>query len=146
MLPRQRHQCFSELLIFVRLCFVAICRAVHTEEPAGMTFAQLILIHQLSDIPPRAYKLQPFFRITDFSASLSRLRSATISFSRRFSSSSVRSFFASLTSMPLYFDFQLYSVWSVTPTSRANAFADRPASSCFTAAMIFSSLCFVFFI
>jgi hypothetical protein len=35
--------------------------------------------------------------------------------SRRFSSSSALSRFASFTSIPPYFDFQLYSVWSVTP-------------------------------
>ncbi len=48
--------------------------------------------------------------------------------------------------MPLNFDRQLYSVWSVNPSSRGSSFADRPASNCFTAAMIFSSLCFVFFL
>ena len=67
-------------------------------------------------------------------------------FSRRFSSSSAFSRFASFTSMPPYFDFQLYSVWSVTPISRATSLTDRPASICFTAPMIFSSLYFAFFI
>jgi len=37
--------------------------------------------------------------------------------------------------IPPYFDFHLYSVWAVTPRSRATSFIARPASTCFTAAI-----------
>src|SRR6185312_15419464 len=111
-----------------------------------MALAQAVLGHHQRHVPPYAYKLQPFFRMTVFSAALSRLRSATNCFSCRFSSSRARNRLASLTSIPPYFDFQLYSVWSVTPISLASSFTGRPASICFTAPMIFSSLCFAFFI
>ena len=50
--------------------------------------------------------LHHFFPSAAFSAWLSSCCSATSCFNRRFSSSRARSFFASLTSMPLYFDFQ----------------------------------------
>jgi hypothetical protein len=75
-----------------------------------VALAERMLGHNERHIPPGFYKLQPFFLMTVVSASLSRLRSATSPFSRRFSSSSDLSRFASLTSIPPYFDFQLYSV------------------------------------
>src|SRR6185312_12089171 len=111
-----------------------------------MALAQAVLGHHQRHVPPYAYKLQPFFRMTVFSAALSRLRSATNCFNCLFSSSRARNRLASLTSIPPYFDFQLYSVWSVTPISLASSFTGRPDSICFTAPMIFSSLCFAFFI
>jgi len=46
---------------------------------------------QISHLDPYPCELQPFFRITACSMSLSRLRSATSFFSRRFSSSNCRS-------------------------------------------------------
>ncbi|NIQ87293.1 MAG: AAA family ATPase [Acidobacteria bacterium] len=58
--------------------------------------------HQASPAPG----LHHFFPKAAFSAWRSRLWSATSCFRHRFSSSSCRSLLASLTSMPLYFDFQ----------------------------------------
>src|SRR5665213_11994 len=145
-LPRFRHQRFAQLLVPVRARIVPVTRPFDVKEPASPAFAESILVHQQCHVPARTHKPHPFFRITAFSASLPRLRSATISLRRRFSSSSDLRRFASLTSIPPYFDFQLYSVWSVTPNSRANSFTGRPASICFTTPMIFSSVCFVFFI
>jgi len=52
------------------------------------------------------YELRPFFRITDCSASLSKLKSATSFRSRVFSSRSCLASYASVTSMPPYFAFQ----------------------------------------
>lgn len=54
-----------------------------------------------------ALGLRSLFEMSAFSAWLSRLRSATICFSRRFSSSSCFNFFASLTVIPPHFAFQL---------------------------------------
>ena len=46
-----------------------------------------------------------------------------------------------LTSIPPYLDFQTYRVCFDTPTSRATSSAVRPASICFSAAIIRASLC-----
>src|ERR1019366_1327989 len=146
LLVRQCNQNRAQILIAIRNCFVPVTSAGHFQKPASLTFAQPVFGHDERHVAPRTHKLQPFFLMTVVSAALSRLRSATISFSRRFSSSSARSFFTSLTSIPPYFAFQLYSVWSLTPSSRATSFVVRPPSICLTAATIFSSVYFVFFI
>src|SRR5947209_7836263 len=145
-LPRHGQQRLTELRVSIRPRLIPVRRAVHFQELASVALAERMLGHYQRHVPPGAHKLQPFFRMTVVSASLSRLRSATKPLSRRFSSSSAFRRLASLTSMPPNFDFQLYRVWSVTPMSRATSFTDRPPSICFTAPMIFSSLCFVFFI
>src|SRR6185437_2600834 len=87
--------------------------------PALVTKTRLRQLHQPAD-PPRAhqvvlpqparlflplYELQPFFSITAFSMSLSRLRSATSFFNRPFSSSNCRNRCASPTLIPPYFAF-----------------------------------------
>ena len=65
----------------------------------------ILRLHLLDSCLP-GYELQPFFRITDCSASLSSVRSATNRFSRAFSSRICRSSCAWLTSSPPYFAFQ----------------------------------------
>src|SRR5579872_6891764 len=107
---RHLEESAAQFRVAIRPRLIAVSRAVHIQKPASLTLAETMLRHNQRHVPPRAHKLQPFFLITVVSASLSRLRSATSCFRRRFSSSSARSFFASLTSMPPYFDFQLYSV------------------------------------
>src|ERR1051325_3682638 len=142
----QRDQFLPQRGVRIRLRLVSITTTIHLQQLAGPALAHMALLHRQRHILPLAYKLQPFFRITTLSASLSRLRSATICFSRRFSSSSSRSRRASLTSIPPYFDFHVYSVASLTPTSRASSPTFRPPSICFNTPMICSSLCRLFFI
>src|SRR5581483_11218863 len=90
------------------------------------------------------YELHPFFSITAFSISLSRLKSATSFFNRPFSSSSCRNRCASPTLIPPYFAFHAYTVCFDTPNSRPPSAADRPASICFNAPIISTSLYFLF--
>src|SRR5207244_5402459 len=105
-LPRQRDQFAAQLSVVIRTRLIPVRGPVHGYELAGLAFRILKLAHHERHILPQTYKLQPFFRITAFSASLSRLRSATMCFRRRFSSSTCLSRCASLTSRPPYFDFQ----------------------------------------
>src|SRR5581483_5635698 len=107
LLSRQVEQRLPQLGVAVRSGVVTVTGAVHFQKPASLPLADAIFRHRERHVPPRAHKLHPFFRITPFSTSRSRLRSATISFRRRFSSSSARNRLASETSMPPYFDFQL---------------------------------------
>src|ERR1700722_11408251 len=109
-LSRQFHQCLSQLLVTIRARFITITATVEVEEPASPAFTELKFVHDKHHIPACTHKLHPCFRMTAFRASLSRLRSATISFNRGFSSSGAFGRFASFTSMPPYFDLQLYSV------------------------------------
>lgn len=81
-------------------------------------------------------KFHPFVRTTDCSASLFRLRSATSFRSRVFSSRSFLASWTSDTSIPPYLAFQVQIVCFDTPNSRATCSASRPASTCFSAAMI----------
>src|ERR1700704_295321 len=87
-LARQIHQLLSQHRVVIRLGFVTITAAIECDELAGPTLAHPELLAGERHIGPHAGKLHPFFRITAFSTSLSRLRSATRCFSRRFSSSS----------------------------------------------------------
>lgn len=64
-----------------------------------------LLLHIL-DSGLHGYQLHPFFRMTDCSASLSRLRSAASLRRRVFSSRSCLASWASLASIPPYFAFQ----------------------------------------
>src|ERR1035437_5656395 len=48
--------------------------------------------------------------------------------------------------MPPYLPFHAYSVAALTPSSRATSAVLRPPSICLTAAILFSSLCRLFFI
>ncbi len=89
-------------------CFIAITADCHRQQPADPALAGRVLFAQPARIRPLVYELQPFFAITAFSISRSWLRSATIFFSRWFSSSSSRNRRASFTSSPPYFAFQAY--------------------------------------
>src|SRR5271168_177441 len=104
LLTRQIHQLLSQRRVVIRSRFVTITAAIQCDELAGPTLAHPELLAGERHIGPHAGKLHPFFRITAFSTSLSRLRSATRCFRRRFSSSSPLSFWASLTSVPPYLD------------------------------------------
>src|ERR1051326_1045081 len=107
LLPGECDQGFAQLCVPVRPWFVTIATAVHAQQLAGPAFAHPVSLASERHVLPHAGKLQPFFEITDFRISLSRLRSATRCFRRRFSSSSPFSLCASLISIPPYFDFQV---------------------------------------
>jgi hypothetical protein len=84
---------------------VTIRRHRHCHQSAGSPLAEGILLLHLLDSCLQRYELQPFFRITDCSASLSRLRFATSFRSFVFSSRSCLASCAWLTSIPPYFAF-----------------------------------------
>src|SRR5947209_6096961 len=99
LLPRQLHQPRALRLIpSPRL--VAITRYRHRHHPTRPPLAEGILLLHLLDSRLQGYELHPFFRITDCSASLSRLRSATSFRSRVFSSRNCFASCAWLTSIP----------------------------------------------
>src|SRR5438094_730801 len=77
----------------------------HRHHPTRPPLAEGILLLHLLDSRLQGYELHPFFRITDCSASLSRLRSATSFRSRVFSSRNCFASCAWLTSIPPYFAF-----------------------------------------
>src|SRR5947208_3044030 len=91
LLPRQLHQLRAQRLIAASRP-VAVTRYRHHQQTARPPLAEGIVLPHLPDSCLQRYELQPFFRITDCSASLSRLRSATSFRSFVFSS---RSCFAS---------------------------------------------------
>src|SRR5580698_6249303 len=143
LLPRQLHQLRPQRLIRSQRA-VTIRRHRHCHQSAGSPLAEGILLLHLLDSCLQRYELQPFFRITDCSASLSRLRSATSFRSFVFSSRSCLASCAWLTSIPPYFAFQASIVCFDTPASRATSSALRPASSCFSTPMICASVCLLF--
>src|SRR6185312_2906150 len=105
LLPRQLQHLTSQG--FIRsLALIAIAAHRQRQQPADPALADLVLLPQPARVRPPVYELSPFFAITAFSISRSRLRSATSFFSRPFSSSSCRSRCASFTSRPPYFAFQ----------------------------------------
>ena len=63
--------------VSIRPRLISVCRAVYFEELASVALTESMLGHNQRHIPPGTHKLQPFFRMTVVSASLSRLRSAT---------------------------------------------------------------------
>src|ERR1700737_3277125 len=107
LLLRHGDQLAAQLGVVVRPRLISVGGPIHGHELAGFPFRVRKFAHHERHILPWAYKLQPFFRITAFSASLSRLRSATMCFRRRFSSSSSFSRRPSLPSMPPYLLFQV---------------------------------------
>src|SRR5580704_405134 len=140
LLSGQSHQLLSQRLIrSPRL--IPITAHCNRHQPAHPALTGSILRGKPARIRPPVYELNPFFAMTAFSISLSRLRSATRRFRREFSSSSERSRCASLTSRPPNFAFQVYIVAWLTPHSRATSSTVRPASTCFSAAMICASVC-----
>src|SRR5258708_33699163 len=107
LLPGQFDKGFPQLHIPVRPRLVTITAPIHSQQLAGPALTHLEPFTGECHVLPHTGKPQPFFWITAFRTSLSRLRSATRCFRRRFSSSSPFSFCASLTSIPPYFDFQV---------------------------------------
>src|SRR5690242_182293 len=102
--PRCFHQSRSQLLV-VPPAHIPLARFRHMHQLADPPLA-----HQKMRVQPARfflalYELHPFFSITAFSISLSRLKSATSFFSRPFSSSSWRNRCASPTVIPPYFAF-----------------------------------------
>src|SRR5262249_4096263 len=140
LLPRQLQQPFAQAAV-VAATSVSIRHSRNLDQPADTALARVELLDQAPHFRTSLYEPSEFFRITDCNMSLSRLRSATSFFSRAFSSRSCLTSCASLTSMPPYFDFQAYSVYLETPNSRATSSVVRPASTCFSAAMICASVC-----
>ena len=81
-------------------------RSRHRHQLADVALAGLELFQQAPHFRSTLYEPREFFRITDWSISLSKLRSATNFFNRAFSSRRCLTSSASLTSMPPYFAFQ----------------------------------------
>jgi hypothetical protein len=137
MFGRQLAQPRAQLFVALRSGPVAATGAIQLQQPTGAPFAHLISFDEQPRVVASRYRPQPFFSITAFSATLSRLRSATSVFSRRFSSSTSLSRFNSLTSSPAYFDFHAKMLAVDTPYSRPTSLTFRPASHCFGISMIF---------
>jgi hypothetical protein len=81
---------------------IAVTRYRHRHQPANPVFTHCVLHPQPVRVRPLVHELQPFFAITAFSISLSRLRSTTSFFSRAFSSRNCLAPYASLTSIRPY--------------------------------------------
>src|ERR1035441_1774339 len=105
LLPRQLHQSHAQLVIAAR-CLIAVTRYRHPQQPANPALARCVLPTQPTRVRPLVYELHPFFAMTAFSISLSRLRSTTSFFNFVFSSRNCFASCASFTSIPPYFAFQ----------------------------------------
>src|SRR5213594_1980892 len=105
LLPRQLHQLRAQRLIAASRPVAVTCDR-YPHQPANPTLARCVLGPQPVRVRPLVYELHPFFAITAFSISLSRLRSTTSFFNRVFSSRNCFASCASLTSIPPYFAFQ----------------------------------------
>ena len=104
LLSGQLHQLLPEQ--FIRSTrTVLVTRYRHRHQPAHPALTGFVLTVKPLRIRPPVYELRPFFAITAFSISLSRLRSATNRFKREFSSSNDRKRCASLASIPPNFAF-----------------------------------------
>src|SRR5579863_150959 len=91
LLPGQLHQLFTQLPVSIRIRLVPIAGSIHAEQLADPAFAQMESSRYERNVFSQTGKLQPFFRMTAFTSSLSRLISATSAFNRLFSSSICRS-------------------------------------------------------
>src|SRR3984885_10965214 len=105
LLSGQLHQTRTQVFILAS-CLITDARNCDHQKAARSPLAEGVLLFDMLDSCLHRYELHPFFRITDCSASLSRLRSATSLRRRLFSSRSCRASCASLTSIPPYFAFQ----------------------------------------
>src|SRR5438445_220747 len=143
LLSRRFHQPPAQRFI-VPPAHIPATRLRHSHQPADPPLAHQKMLPQPVHFLPPLYELHPFFSITAFSMSLSRLRSATSFFSRPFSSSSCRNRCASPTLIPPYLAFHAYTVCLLTPSSRPTSAALLPASICFNAPIISTSLYFLF--
>src|SRR5262249_35728313 len=146
LLFRYFDQVSPQFLVRLGSRLVPIRAPIHLHQLAGVALTQAMLLNHQRHCAALPYKLQPFFRITVCRASLSKLGSPPSFFTRLFSFPRPPSRRASLPSIPPYFDFQAYSVASVTPSSRAISRTLRPASISFTARITCSSVYRLFFI
>lgn len=105
MLTRQLSQPFLNLAV-ISPASIPATRSRHCHQLADVALAGRELGQQAPYFRSTLYELREFFRITDCSISLSRLRSATSFFNLEFSSRRCLTSSASLTSMPPYFAFQ----------------------------------------
>ncbi len=105
LLSGQPHQLLAQRLIGSPR-MIAITGYGNRQQPAYPALTGLVPCAEPVSIRPSVY-VRPFFAITAFSISLSRLRSATSRFRREFSSSSDRNRCASLTSRPPYLAFHV---------------------------------------
>jgi len=104
LLPRQLHQPRPQLVI--RACrLIAVTRYRHRHQPANPALARCVFHPQPTCIRPLVHELHPFFAISAFNISLSKLRSTTSFFKRVFSSRNCLASCASLTVTPPYFAF-----------------------------------------
>src|SRR5271165_7181745 len=142
-LSRQLHQSRAQLII-AACGLITATRYRYPQKPANPALARRVLPSQPVRIRPLVYELHPFFAMTAFSISLSRLRSTTGFFNFVFSSRNCFASCASFTSIPPYFAFHAYRVCFDTPTSRATSSTLRPASNCFSAPIICASVCLLF--
>ena len=102
----KRMQPINQRLIIFWLAIIGICRTRHTHKCTGPTYTEFLL----SQEPYRfslIVRLPYFFWSTFFTASISRIRLATMCFKRAFSSSRFFMRQTSLTSIPPYLAFQL---------------------------------------
>src|SRR3974390_485584 len=105
LLSCQLHEPLSK--VFIRASgLIADARNRHHQKSARSPLAEGVLLLYLLDSRLHGYELHPFFRITDCSASLSKLRSATSFRKREFSSRNCLASCASVTSIPPYFAFK----------------------------------------
>src|ERR1051325_2446867 len=104
LLPRRFQQARAQLFV-VPPARIPLARLRHVQQLADPPLAHQKLAPQPAHFLLAFYELHPFFSITAFSISLSRLKSATSFFSRPFSSSSCRSRCASPTVIPPYLAF-----------------------------------------
>ena len=94
---------------------VTVTRYRHPHQPANPALARCVLAPQPVRVRPLVYELHPFFAISAFSISLSRLRSTTSFFNFVFSSRNCFASCASLTSIPPYFTSRRRSYASTLP-------------------------------
>ena len=87
LLPRQLDQPLAQLFI-ASPASIPKTRHRNLHQPADSLLARLIISAQPAHFFPQLYEPHPFFEITAFNISLSKLKSATNFFSRWFSSSS----------------------------------------------------------
>src|ERR1044072_180594 len=104
LLPRRFHQLRPQHFV-VPAVHIPLARLRHVQQLADPPLAHQKLAPQPAHFLLAFYELHPFFSITAFSISLSRLKSATSFFSRPFSSSSCCNRCASPTLLPPYLAF-----------------------------------------
>jgi hypothetical protein len=97
-LTKRGNAAVAQFPVAIWFLLITATRSPHIEQPADSPFTNAERFHSKSYILPLSCEPQPFFVIPASSTSLSRLRSATRCFSRRFSSSRLFKRCASLAS------------------------------------------------